>query len=182
MLGDIAQNYVRVRTDQEQIKTQQANVELQRGVLRLHREATERRLSTNRVGLRPGPEQREADRGRHPDAGDRSAAGRGRPLRLVGHAAGRIWRSCWAWGQSRSTPPEVAIGIPADLLRRRPDVRQAERSGGRPRPSRSASPRPPCIPPSTSTARWVTRPKTSRICSEPRRSTAASVRRFNGTC
>ena len=33
MLGDIAQNYVRVRTDQEQIKFQQANVELQRKIL-----------------------------------------------------------------------------------------------------------------------------------------------------
>ena len=35
--------------------------------------------------------------------------------------------TCWARGRSRRAPPEVAIGIPADLLRRRPDVRQAER-------------------------------------------------------
>ena len=34
MLGDIAQNYAQVRTDQERIKLLQANVELQRGVLR----------------------------------------------------------------------------------------------------------------------------------------------------
>ena len=30
-------------------------------------------------------------------------------------------------GPIPSCPPEVAIGIPADLLRQRPDVRQAER-------------------------------------------------------
>src|SRR5207248_11604580 len=30
-------------------------------------------------------------------------------------------------GRSPSAPPEVAVGTPADLLRRRPDVRRAER-------------------------------------------------------
>ena len=46
--------------------------------------------------------------------------------------------SCWAFlpktckpgsvpGPIPTAPPEVAVGIPADLLRRRPDVRRAER-------------------------------------------------------
>ena len=127
MLGDIAQNYVQVRTDQEQIKTLQANVELQRGVLQFIENATEGRLSTNRVGLGPGREQLEADRGR---ASRRWRSTCGRPRTrlciLLGMPPVDL-ANMLGTGPIPSTPPEVAIGIPADLLRRRPDVRQAER-------------------------------------------------------
>ena len=45
LLGDVASNYVQIRTDQERIALLQANVELQRGVLDYHRNAIQGRLT-----------------------------------------------------------------------------------------------------------------------------------------
>ena len=52
----------------------------------------------------------------------------------------------------------MVLGIPAQLLERRPDIR-APNATPRPRPSKSASPRPTCIPTSRSPARWAARPQ-----------------------
>ena len=126
MLGDIAQNYVQVRTDQEQIKTQQANVELQRGVLQF----IERRLTAGFRQTELDFDQAESNL-KQTEAGipaleidmrqaeDALCILLGMPPVDLANLLGT--------GPIPSTPPEVAIGIPADLLRRRPDVRQAER-------------------------------------------------------
>ncbi len=45
---------------------------------------------------------------------------------LLGRPPGGIERLIGATGVIPESPPEVGVGIPADLLRRRPDVRQAE--------------------------------------------------------
>ena len=89
MLGDIAQNYVRVRTDQEQIKTQQANVELQRGVLQFIEKRLKAGFRQTELDFDQAESNLKQTEAAHPAAGDRHAAGRGRPLHLVGHAAGR---------------------------------------------------------------------------------------------
>ena len=54
MLGDIAQNYVQVRTDQERIKTAASQRGTAAGSLAVHRHAAEGRLPADRVGLGPG--------------------------------------------------------------------------------------------------------------------------------
>ena len=76
-------------------------------------------------------------------------------------------------------PADVVIGIPADLLRRRPDVRKAERLAAA-QCARSAWPSPCSIRTFPSTAPSITRPPVSRTYSLPRRSAEVSVRRFNG--
>ena len=126
MLGDIAQNYVRVRTDQEQIKTQQANVELQRGVL----DFIEKRLKAGFRQTELDFDQAESNLKQTEaaiptleidmrQAEDALCILLGMPPVDLANLLGT--------GPIPSAPPEVAIGIPADLLRRRPDVRQAER-------------------------------------------------------
>ena len=126
MLGDIAENYVFVRTDQEQIKAQQANVETQRGVMQFiekrlkagfrqteldfdqaesNVKQTESQIPVLEIDMR----QRE----------DQLCVLLGMPPVDMAKLLGT--------GPIPLTPPEVAIGIPANLLRRRPDVRQAER-------------------------------------------------------
>ena len=48
-------------------------------------------------------------------------------MHSAGHAAGRLAGQAGA-GKIPKRPAEVAVGIPADLLRRRPDVRRAEQT------------------------------------------------------
>ncbi len=126
MLGDIAQDYVRVRTDQEQIKTQQANVELQRGVL----DFIEKRLKAGFRQTELDFDQAESNL-KQTEAAIPALEIDVRQAEdalcvLLGMPPADLAKLLDT-GPIPTTPPEVAIGIPCDLLRRRPDVRQAER-------------------------------------------------------
>ena len=81
-----------------------------------------------------------------------------------------------------TAPPEVAIGIPADLLRRRPDVRRNECLAAAQAEQIGIALTEIRIRLSPSTATWAIRPKTFPICSRPLPSTARSALRSNGTC
>ncbi len=126
LLGDVAQNYVRVRTDQERIKLLQANAEVQRGVLKF----IETRF---RAGFRQTEldydqavsNLRQTEAAILPLAID---ARQGEDLLsiLMGMPPVDL-EPMLGLAPIPSAPPEAAVGIPADLLRRRPDVRQAER-------------------------------------------------------
>ena len=126
LLGDVAQAYVRVRTDQERIKLLQANIELQRGVLKF--------IETR---FRAGFRQTELDYDQALST-LRQTEAQILPLAIDARQAEDLL--CILMGMPPvdlepmlgiapipTAPPEVAIGMPADLLRRRPDVRQAER-------------------------------------------------------
>jgi NodT family efflux transporter outer membrane factor (OMF) lipoprotein len=125
MLGDIAQNYVQVRTDQDRIRLLRASVDLQRGVLnfiearfkvgmvsRLDLEQAKSNLAQTEAQILP----LEID---VRQASNRLCTLLGIPATDLQYLLGT--------GPIPTAPPEVAVGIPAELLRRRPDVRQAER-------------------------------------------------------
>ena len=65
-------------------------------------------------------------RGDHPHPGNPASPDQERPLRLTGDAAEPAHRSAGRPGGIPAPPPQVAVGIPADLVRRRPDIRSAE--------------------------------------------------------
>jgi NodT family efflux transporter outer membrane factor (OMF) lipoprotein len=138
LLGDIATDYVRIRTDQERIRLLQYNVDnvqiavWRRAVSRSGRDPDTGRVLPNRVGkvtesdadvaestlkqtqasiTQLVTDQRQAE--------DQLCILMGMPpIDLARLLDG---------GPIPLAPPELAIGIPADLVRRRPDVRQAER-------------------------------------------------------
>jgi NodT family efflux transporter outer membrane factor (OMF) lipoprotein len=126
MLGDIAQNYVEVRTDQEQIVYLRSSVAVQEGVVdwiqarfdagfrqtELDLDQAKSNLAQTKAQILP----LEIDAR---EASNRLCTLLGIPATDLQYLLGT--------GPIPTVPPEVAVGIPADLLRRRPDVRQAER-------------------------------------------------------
>jgi NodT family efflux transporter outer membrane factor (OMF) lipoprotein len=126
LLGDVAQNYVQIRTDQERIRLRRKNIELQQGVLdyftkreKIGFHATP--LDTNQAistlkATEAGIPQLEIDM--------RQSANR--LCTLLGMPTEDLIKILGT-GNIPETPQDVAVGIPADLLRRRPDVCRAER-------------------------------------------------------
>ena len=125
MFSDIALYYTIVRTNQQQIIYLKANADLQRRTFRfiearllagfrqteLDRLQTEATLKQTEAGI-PSVEisMRQAE--------NALCVLLGMPPADLEKVLGR--------GPIPVTPPEVAIGVPADLLRRRPDVRRAQ--------------------------------------------------------
>ena len=175
LLSDVSQYYVTMRQTQEQIELTKQNAKLQRDVLKI----VQARLDAGTVTELDVAQQQTTlsqIEATIPAFEITLAAEPGPALHLVGHSAHRPAgpagtaadshgaRAKWWWAFRRS----CWSGGP---------ISAAPNAPPRPRPSKSASPRPNCIPTSRSPARWATRPTTPRNCSPPPPSTAASGRR-----
>jgi NodT family efflux transporter outer membrane factor (OMF) lipoprotein len=126
LLSDVAANYVEYRTFQQRLTYARTNADIQRRSFQLSTDKFEDGLVTERdtQQARQNLEQTEA---LIPalEIGQRQAANRlcvllGMPPRdldaILGPGSG-----------VPIAPPDVVVGVPADLVRRRPDVRRAER-------------------------------------------------------
>jgi len=126
LLADVAANYVQYRTFQERIAVARRNVQIQEASYQLANDkfkagnATERDAQQARQIL-------EQTRASIPplEAGQRQASNA--LCVLLGIPPVDLTERLAGEGTIPSAPPEVAVGIPADLLRRRPDVRRLER-------------------------------------------------------
>lgn len=127
LLAEIARNYILVRTLQDQIKFTRSNIAAQRESLALARER-------NRTGLAPDLDvaQAESNLGTSesllPALQQLLTAAMHRVAVLLGEHPGTMHDLLTKEGKIPTAPDEVAVGIPANLLRRRPDIRAAERS------------------------------------------------------
>ncbi|MFZ1937346.1 MAG: TolC family protein [Thermoguttaceae bacterium] len=126
LLGDVASNYVEIRTDQERLRYLRQNVTILELVLKW----TQRR---EKAGFRTTPLDV------HQTESNLEQAISGISLLEIDMRMAEN-RLCTLLGMPPvdlrnmlgediipKAPPEIAIGIPCDLLRRRPDVRRAER-------------------------------------------------------
>ncbi len=103
------------------------NVEIQRGSLRLAEDRL-RNGATTRLDVTQALSERRPDRGQHSSVwsprGDKPSIN----CAFSWACRRRAWMRCWPGIAAFPTAPaQVAVGIPAELLRRRPDVRRAER-------------------------------------------------------
>jgi NodT family efflux transporter outer membrane factor (OMF) lipoprotein len=125
LLGDVAMNYVQLRTLEQRIAYAQSNIDLQRETLQIV-EARFRANTISAVDLHQGRStlaQTEAAIAEL-QIGARQAANR---LCVLLGMPPEDLRARLEPRPIPVAPPEVAIGIPAALLSRRPDVRRAER-------------------------------------------------------
>jgi NodT family efflux transporter outer membrane factor (OMF) lipoprotein len=131
LLADVATNYVQYRVAQQRIKIARENVRIQEAVLGLA-EQRFRVGTTTRLDVEQARTILEQTRSTIPfleitlgQANDRLCILLGLPPRDLGPDLGE--GTPLGTDPMASVPDWVAAGVPADLLRRRPDVRSAER-------------------------------------------------------
>ncbi len=126
LLAEVAQRYIEIRTTEQRLEYAHKNVEIQKGSLRLA-DLKFRNGVTTRLDVTQGQSNLSQTEALIPplEAAHRQATNQlcillgipPRKLEDVLHGPGKI----------PSAPAQVALGIPAELLRRRPDIRRAER-------------------------------------------------------
>ncbi|MAR11311.1 MAG: transporter [Blastopirellula sp.] len=126
LLSDVASNYVQVRTFQERIKLAQGNLEKQKEALVYF----EKRLDGGADSRLPIYQQQSVvftTEAAIPTLQANLQAAINRLSTLLGRAPGHVDALLEDAQPIPSAKYELAYGIPADLLRRRPDIRRAER-------------------------------------------------------
>jgi NodT family efflux transporter outer membrane factor (OMF) lipoprotein len=124
LLGDVATAYVQIRTLEKRIAYARANVAIQRVTYEIARD----KLGVFATGLdvdQALSTLRQTEAG-IPELEITLRQTTNQLCILLGIPPEEL-RAKLGQGEIPTVPPEVVVGIPADLLRRRPDVRQAER-------------------------------------------------------
>jgi NodT family efflux transporter outer membrane factor (OMF) lipoprotein len=126
LLSDVAANYVQYRTFEQRLVYARANVEIQKKSSQLATDKFENGATTER-DTQQAKQQLEQTEALIPslEIGKRQAANR--LCVLLGMPPIDMAAILGAGSGVPVTPPDVVVGVPADLVRRRPDVRRAER-------------------------------------------------------
>src|SRR5262249_30948311 len=125
LIGDVAGTYVQIRTLQQQIAYARQTLDLQRQSLEIAT-AKFKGGQTSQVDVNQGQSDVSTTEGLIEENLITLREATNRLCILLGLPPEDILRRI---GEAPipQAPPEVVVGIPADLLRRRPDVRKAER-------------------------------------------------------
>jgi NodT family efflux transporter outer membrane factor (OMF) lipoprotein len=125
LVADVATNYVQLRTFQERIDFARRNVEIQKGTLRLA-EARLRDGTATALDVKQARSSLKQTESSIPPLVIGLRQANDRLCVLLGLPPQDLIASLRE-ASVPATPPELAVGIPADLLQRRPDVRRALR-------------------------------------------------------
>lgn len=126
LLGDVAVNYVIVRTTQERIALLQANVELQRGIVRFIDDRLQAGFKQTELDLDQAVSTLRQTEAAIPQLEITLRQAENNLCVLLGIPTSDLTVMLGA-GPTPTPPPEAVVGVPIDLVRRRPDVRRAER-------------------------------------------------------
>jgi NodT family efflux transporter outer membrane factor (OMF) lipoprotein len=125
LLGDVAATYIGIRTTEQLIAIARDNVRKQEDELRIARAKFDHG-ETSELDVFQATNVLEATRSAVPQFEIQLQQGRDALCVLLGippQPLGRLLARSWG---IRMPPATIAVGIPADLLRRRPDIRAAE--------------------------------------------------------
>ena len=126
LLGDVARNYIEVRGFQRRLSVARSNLRAQQETLELTRVRFEAGLSSDfEVAQAEGQVNTTAAQ---IPAFESALKGSVHRLDvLLGQQPGALWAELNNEAPVPALPPQAHVGMPAELLRRRPDVRRAER-------------------------------------------------------
>ena len=126
LLGDVAKNYIDLRGFQRRLAVAQQNLQAQQDTLDLTRVRFDAGLASDfEVAQAEGQVNTTAAQIPTLQSAVKQAAYRIDVL--LGSAPGSAWDDLAKDAPIPALPPKAQVGLPADLLRRRPDIRQAER-------------------------------------------------------
>lgn len=126
LLGEVAQNYIQARTFQQRLMITDENIEAQQRVVSLTRDRYQAGL-TSELDVQQAEALLAATESEVPtlETGFRTTAYHLDVL--LGQPAGKLLGELTNNVPIPAAPPQVPVGLPSDLLLRRPDVRRAER-------------------------------------------------------
>ncbi|HEV3113841.1 MAG TPA: efflux transporter outer membrane subunit [Candidatus Binataceae bacterium] len=125
LVGDVASNYVQVRTAEKQIDIARDNVERQRQALKIAEAKFEGGTAT-KLDVYQAENVLGSTEAVIPQQTITLEQSKNTLSVLLGLPPGQIDQLLTGPAEIPTAPQTVAVGIPADLLRRRPDVRRAE--------------------------------------------------------
>lgn len=125
LTADVASTYITIRTFEEQIRIARANVEIQKESLRIAKVRYEEG-ETNLLDVEQALTELAQTEAQIPGLETSLRQARNALAVLLGVPPARVRALLEGPSAIPSAPLQIAVGIPKDLLRRRPDVRQAE--------------------------------------------------------
>lgn len=126
LLGEVAMNYIEVRTYQARIASAEGNVAKQSETHQLALWRQQAGLG-DELAVQEALYNLESTRSQLPGLRSGLEESLNRIAVLLGERPGSIHKQLEKPAAIPAPPPDVAVGVPADILRRRPDVRRAER-------------------------------------------------------
>jgi NodT family efflux transporter outer membrane factor (OMF) lipoprotein len=126
LLAEVAMNYIETRTNQTRLGIAEANLRTQAETRALAAVRLEVGLTTA-LDVEQATYSLESNRSQIPTLQTSVEQAKNRLAVLLGEQLGGVHAELATPQPVPVTPLEAAVGVPADVLRRRPDVRQAER-------------------------------------------------------
>ncbi len=126
LLAEVCQNYIDVRTSQVRLTVAAENIKTQQQSLDLVKSRYASGLVTD-LDIQQATYSLESSRAQVPSQRTSLNEAMNRLALLLGLPPGALNRQLRQKEPIPLPPPQVAVGIPADLIRRRPDIRRAER-------------------------------------------------------
>jgi NodT family efflux transporter outer membrane factor (OMF) lipoprotein len=126
LLAEVALNYVEVRSFQTRLSVAQANLDAQKETYNITQWRFQAGLTTQ-LDVEQAKYSLELTRSQIPSLQTGLEQAKNRLAVLLGQHPGSLDNTLAEHKAIPVTPLEVAVGVPADVLRRRPDVRRAER-------------------------------------------------------
>jgi outer membrane protein, multidrug efflux system len=126
LLGELALNYIDVRTYQARIKAAEGNLSAQAETYQLTLWMKEADLS-DQLAVEQARYSLESTRSKIPVLRTGLEKALNRIAVLTGEHPGKVHEELSKEEHIPTVPLEIAVGVPADVLRNRPDIRRAER-------------------------------------------------------
>ncbi|MCA9774019.1 MAG: TolC family protein, partial [Myxococcales bacterium] len=127
LLAEVARDYVDLRTFRSRVTIAQRNLETQRETLDIAQWRAKAGLATD-LDVEQARYALEQTRSQIPTLRQGAETAAHALAVLLGRPPGAIPELAEATGPMPAPPETIAVGVPADTLRRRPDVRRAERA------------------------------------------------------